>query len=188
MGYTSIPTVTIPPPDNPGTQATATTTINGGLSFIRPHGVIYDENANKFTICDSLRSIISSYDVPGDFQAQFGTPGSTANNVNLFYPASGKGSLTGTTGPAAIFADTRNNALKTMNNETIGLTTPDGSTPNAGTSGTGEGELYWPESVAATTDTAQYVLVANTLNNRVEIFSNNVAVLTSQSPFNFVSP
>jgi hypothetical protein len=42
--------------------------------------------------------------------------------------------------------------------------------------------------VAAFTDTVNYVLAANTLNNRVETYSSSGAVLTSESPFNFGSP
>jgi len=155
--------------------------VTTGLSFVRPHGVVYDVTDDSFNIGDSLRSKISAYTKSGTFVNQYGTPGSTVDNVNLFYPSSGKGVLTGTGGPATIFADTRNNALKTMNNETIALTT-------GTTDGTGNGELYWPESVVAAVDTSQYVLAANTYNNRVEIFSSAVAVLTSQSPFNFGSP
>ncbi len=152
--------------------------VTTGLSFVRPHSVVYDITATEFNIGDSLRSVISSYNVAGVFQNQYGTPGSTANNVNLFYPGSGEGILgIGNT----VFADTRNNALKTMNNETIAVTT-------GTTVGTGDGELYWPESVASFTDTVNYVLAANTYNNRVETYSNVAAVLTSETPFNFGSP
>ena len=149
------------------------------LSFIRPHGVVYDVTAAEFNIGDSLRGLISSYNVAGVFQGQYGVPGSTNNNVNLFYPGSGEGLLTGTALTA--FADTRNNTLKTMNNEAIAITT-------GTTLGTGDGELYYPESVTAFADTVNYVLAANTLNNRVETYSNAAAVLTSEAPFNFGSP
>ncbi len=156
------------------------------LSFVRPHGVVFDVTAVEFNIGDSLRSRISSYNVAGAFQGQFGTPGPVANNVNLFYPGSGEGLLFNTATTA--FADTRNNALKTMNNEVIALTTADGTTPNAGTAGTGDGQLYYPESVAAFTDTVAYVLAANTLNNRVETYSSLAAVLIAKDPFNFGTP
>ncbi len=156
------------------------------LSFVRPHGVVFDVTAVEFNIGDSLRSRISSYDVAGAFQGQYGTPGSTNNNINLFYPGSGEGVLDGTALTA--FADTRNNALKTMNNETIALTVAAGATPNAGTAGTGDGQLYWPESVSAFTDTVAYVLAANTYNNRVETFSSSGNELTAETPFNFGKP
>lgn len=154
-----------------------------GLSFVRPHGVVWDVTATEFNVTDSLRSVISRYSVGGVFQGQYGIPGSTPNDVNLFFPGSGEGLLVGTVGPATIFADTRNNALKTMDDEVIVVTTADGSTPNAGTPGTGDGQLYYPESVVATVDTANYVLAANTLNNRVEVYSSAVAVLTFQEKF-----
>ena len=164
-------------PNNPLVLADPSDT--SGLSFVRPHGVVYDVTSDEFNVSDSLRSLISSYNVAGTFQNQYGTPGSTSNNVNLFYPGSGEGLLFGTATTA--FADTRNNAIKTMNNETIAVTT-------GTTDGTGDGELYWPESVAAFTDTVAYVLVANTYNNRIETFSSAAAALTSQTPFNFGSP
>jgi len=160
--------------------------VTTGLSFVRPHGVVFDVTAIEFNIGDSLRSRISSYNVPGVFQIQYGAPGTTDNNINLFYPGSGEGLLTA--GALTAFTDTRNNAIKTMNNEVIGLTTADGTTPNAGTAGTGDGQLYYPESVSAFIDTSDYVLVANTLNNRIETFSSNVSVLKAETPFNFGKP
>ncbi len=180
-GYTSAPTVTIQ--GTIGTGATATAAI-GGLTLVRPHGVVFDVTTDTFNVGDSLRSIITSYSSPtpmvGVFEGQYGTPGPVDNDINLFYPASGRGTLTGTTGPTTIFADTRNNALKTMNNETIASTT-------GATSGIDDGELYWPESVMAD-DTAEpssaaYVLAANTLNNRVEVYSYIFEALTFQSNF-----
>jgi len=189
-GYTSVPDVIIADPDTAGTTATATATIIGDLSFIRPHGVVYDVTEDEFNIGDSLRSIISNYTVAGVFQAQFGTPGTTNDNVNLFYPGSGEGILTGASGSPTIFADTRNNALKTMLNDAVTITT--GAVINniiSGSPGTGDGQIYWPESASAFVDTAtNYVLAANTYNNRVEIFSNLLAVLTAEDPFNFGSP
>jgi len=164
-------------PDTPTVLADPSDT--SGLSFVRPHGVVYDVTSVEFNVSDSLRSLISSYNVAGTFQGQFGTPGSTVDNDNLFYPGSGEGLLNGTSITA--FADTRNNGLKAMNNENV--------VPLTGiTAGTGNGELYWSESVAAFTDTVTYVLAANTYNNRVETFSNVSIALTAESPFNFGSP
>ncbi len=151
--------------------------VTTGLSFVRPHGVVYDETATEFNVGDSLRGRISSYNVSGTFQNQYGTPGTTNNNVNLFYPGSGEGLLSGTALTA--FADTRNNTLKTMNNESIAVTT-------GTTAGTGDGQLYYPESVSAFTDIVNYVLAANTLNNRVEAYSNTASALTFED--NFGSP
>jgi len=161
-------------PNNPSVVAQPTP-----LSFIRPYGVTYQANNIQFIIGDSLRSLISRYVPAGTFVSQSGTPGSTPNNVNLFYPASGEGLLSDTVN--AIFADTRNNALKATNVGAIGLTT--GTSP-----GTGDGEVYFPESALAFTDMVNYVLVANTLNNRVETYSANIDALTAESPFNFCKP
>lgn len=155
--------------------------LTSDLSFVRPHGVVYDITEEEFNVTDSLRGLISNYTESGAFITQYGIPGTTDANVNLFYPGSGEGLLSA--GTTTVFADTRNNALKTMENETIALTTGDGST-----AGTGDGELYWPESVAAFTDTANYVLAANTYNNRVEIYSSTGAALDSVDQFNFGSP
>ncbi len=148
------------------------------LGFIRPHGVAFDLTNSTFNVTDSIRGLISKYDITGvTFSSQFGTPGTTG--TDLFFPSSGHGILTGTTGTT--FADTRNNILKTLDGTTIVNTT--------GTiAGTGNGQLYYPESVKSYVDTSNYVLAANTLNNRVEIFSNSGVALTNESPFNFGAP
>ena len=70
-----------------------------------------------------------------------------------------------------------------------GVELPDTIANTTGTTaGTGDGDLYYPESVNSFVDntTFNYVLAANTLNNRVEAFSNAAAVLTFQA--NFGSP
>ncbi len=148
------------------------------LGFIRPHGVSFDLNDVSFKVTDTARGLISEYDSTGvTFDNQFGTPGTTG--TDLFFPSSGHGQLTGTNGTT--FADTRNNIIKTGDGTTIVNTT--------GTiAGTGDGELYYPESVKSFSDSANYVLVANTLNNRVEIFSNSTLALTNETPFNFGAP
>ena len=148
-------------------------------AFNRPHGVIFEDTNNFFMITDSYHGVISRYNTAATaFQAQFGDPGTTG--IKLFFPGSGHGILTGDSTTA--FADTRNSILKTVTTDTIVNTT--NTIP-----GTGNGELYYPESVSSFTDgTTNYVLAANTLNNRVEIFSNSADALTSESPFNFGKP
>ena len=148
-----------------------------GLSFIRPHGVVFDVNAVEFNVTDSQRGLISSYNVAGVFQSQYGTPGTSGSD--FFYPGSGHGQYGGTASTS--FADTRNNRLRGMTGGALLVTT--GTIP-----GTGDGELYWPESVTAFTDTVNYVLAANTRNNRIETYSSAAAALTSETPFNFGSP
>ena len=164
-------------PENPVVLADPSDTT--GLSFVRPHGVVFDANNNTFNVTDSARGLISSYNgTTGAYIDQYGTPGSSPANVNLFYPGSGEGLLSGTT--STVFADTRNNTLKTMDSETIALTT-------GVSAGTNNGQLYYPESVSAFTHSvSNYVLVANTFNNRIEAYSNVAAALTFQA--NFGSP
>ena len=151
--------------------------VTTGLSFIRPHGVAYDTTNDFFNVTDSLRGRVSRYSSDATtFQDQFGFPGTTG--INLFYPSSGHGTLDGAS--ATPFADTRNSALKSIATTTIASLT--GTIP-----GTDDGELYYPESVSTFTDAAtNYVLAANTLNNRVEAYSNVASALTFEA--NFGSP
>jgi len=155
----------------------------GGLRFNRPHGVLFDADENTFNITDTYRGIISRYNASTlAFVDQIGSPGTTG--TDLFFPGSGERLLGGTISP--VFADTRNNIIKTINNSTIANTTVDTNPPVAGT---GNGELYYPESVSAFQKAVtDYVLAANTLNNRIEIYSNTSEDLTNEDPFNFGSP
>ncbi len=148
------------------------------LGFNRPHGVSFEDTNNFFNVTDTSNGVINRYNTAAtSFIAQFGTPGT--ESTELFFPSSGHGILTGNATTA--FADTRNNILKTVATSTIANTT-------GTTAGVGDGQLYYPESVNSFTDTSNYVLVANTLNNRVETFSNTAAALTSETPFNFGTP
>ena len=146
-------------------------------TFNRPHGVSFEDTNNFFNITDTFHGVISRYNTAAtSFLAQFGTPGTTG--TDLFFPGSGHGILTGNATTA--FADTRNNILKTVTTDTIANTT-------GTTEGTGNGQLYYPESVNSFVDAAtNYVLAANTLNNRVEAYSNAAVALTFQA--NFGSP
>lgn len=53
---------------------------------------------------------------------------------------------------------------------------------NLGT-GTQEGDMYQPNSAIGFVDTANYTLVANTLNNRIEVYEENQYRATFGSPF-----
>ena len=163
-GYTGDPTVTIT--GTAGTGATASTTI-GGLSFIRPHGMTYDETDSTFNVGDSLRSVITSFNDAGTFQDQFGIPRSNGlGNTFLFYPGSGKGKLPSE--DQTVFANTRNNRVRAMEDSAIIQVQTGTNNP-----GTGDGQFYWPETVSAFVDnTDPYILVSNTYNNRVEVFSS----------------
>ena len=151
------------------------------MSFVRPHGVIYDATALEFNVTDSLRSIISNYNAAADtFNEQFGVAG-ISTDTDLFYPSSGHGLLTGET--QTIFANTRSNKLRKVNGTTIAPMAT-GTDP-----GTGPGELYYPDSSSSFTDgtTFDYVLVSNTLNNRVEVFDGaDISLLVFEN--NFGSP
>lgn len=141
------------------------------LPFNRPHGVTYD--GINFTVTDSYHGVISRYDATFVFFAQSGTPGT--EGLELFFPGSGNGILGGITLTA--FADTRNNNLKTLLFGTIAGTT-------GTTAGTENGQLYFPETVESFVDAAtNYVIAANTLNNRVEAYSNIASALTFQANF-----
>jgi hypothetical protein len=145
------------------------------LGFNRPHGAMHDKSGTFFfDVTDTFHGVISRYNNGADgFFGQFGTPGTTG--TDLFFPGSGHGILTG--GTSVVFADTRNNILKTVDTSTITNTT--------GTVlGTGSGQLYHPESVVSFVDSAtNYVLAVNTMNNRIEAYSNTGIALTFQSNF-----
>ena len=163
--------------DTPSSPALLPDPSGGALSLIRPHGVIFEVNTSSFDVADSVRSRISRYDnTATTFTGQIGTPGTTG--TDLFFPASGHGQLTGIS--ATVFADTRNSILKHVEGNNIFNT-------NNTIPGIGDGELYFPESANSFTDAAtNYVLAANTLNNRVEAYSNVGANLSPQG--NFGSP
>ncbi len=86
-------------------------------------------------------------------------------------------------GDKSLFADTRNNTVRTANETTIEIVTNNGGQLIAGT---GNGELYHPESIIAFDDASEYALVPNTLNNRVEVYDRNGGTLTTEN--NFGSP
>ena len=157
------------------TDPSATT----GLNFVRPHGVFFEGNLNLFNVTDTSRGLISTYasDGTGNIIGQYGTPGTFG--TRLFFPSSGHGQLSGTV--ESVFADTRNNIIKLATNQVIANTT-------GTTAGTGNGQLYNPESVSAVVDIENYVLVANTRNHRVETYSNVTNTLTAETPFNFGAP
>lgn len=152
------------------------------IPFNRPHGVFYASHATQaetFDVTDTKTGIISRYsDTGAAFVDQFGEPGTTG--TKLFFPSSGEGLLSG---DKSLFADTRNNTVRTANETTIDIVTNNGGQLLAGT---GNGELYYPESIIAFDDANEYGLVPNTLNNRVEVYDRNGGTLTTEN--NFGSP
>jgi len=142
---------------------------SGKLSFQRPHGIIFGRTNNFFYVVDNQRGLISRYasDGSGDALGQFGNPS--------IIPSGGHGLLGGT--PNTVFANRIKNTINTINLQTISVTT--GSTP-----GTGDGKLYHPNSVGSWVDASrEYVVIANTLNNRIEVFSNVGNALTLENNF-----
>ena len=144
-------------------------------AFNRPHGVMFNTagTTDHFEITDSVTNVISSYDdTATTFEnEQNGTPGSsTVPDTNLYFPSSGQGELIG--GGGTSFANTRSNAIKTIADD-------DAITDKIVAPGTAGGELYYPESSVAFVNGINYLLVANTLNNRVEVFNQDTTFLTN---------
>ncbi len=133
-------------------------------TFHTPRGVAFNSTDNQFKVFDAQNGVGNTYGVDGvTFSTQFGTPGNTISTVDeLYAPSGGHGETSATETP---FADTRNNSIKLVNGTTITNPTNDINTP-----GTGSGEMNLPASAIAFTDTANYILVANTLNHRVDVF------------------
>ncbi len=135
----------------------------GGLSFIRPHGAGFDDTLNEdYLINDSQRGLMSKYNENNtNFEGQIGTP--TADSTladGLYFP--GSGHFGDGLSQNYVFANTKSHAIKGKNFDNLSnvLVAP----------GTTDGKLHSPESVLVFEDTASYMLVANTLNNRIEVF------------------
>ena len=142
------------------------------LSFVRPHGVFFNNDAGSqpvFYVTDTARGVLNQYDFNAvNFENQIGTPGTTGEK--LFFPGSGEGQVPGNL-DSVPFANTRNSLL--MAEEDIDVDVLTGTSP-----GSADGQLYWPESVTGATDGTTYVIVANTYNNRVEVYSELTGNLT----------
>lgn len=148
------------------------------VTFFTPRGVVYQSSNAKFKVFDAQEGVGSTYAVNGQtFESQFGKPGNTIATVDeLYSPSGGHGLTTGNTSP---FADTRNNSIKLVTGSAIS----NPSTP-INTPGSGSGQMYLPASAIAFTDTSNYILVANTLNHRVDVFNGTGALQsTFGTPF-----
>lgn len=142
------------------------------VPYNAPHGISTISTSNQ-TVMDSVNGIISIYDDQSvNFDSQTGAPGT--EGVGLFYPSGGDGD-SNQAGGTNIFADTRNNSIKAVSGgPPINLI----SNP-----GTGNGQLHWPEYAIAFVDTGDYLLVANTRNNRIEVFDDDSGGAVFQSSF-----
>lgn len=140
--------------------------------FHTPNGIQFN-SATDWAYTDLVRGIIDQYEADAvTFESSLGTPGTDPSvPTQLFYPGSGNGVEVG---GDPIFADTRNNKIKRF----------DGTIFEEGNfvAGTGEGELYWPDSVTGFFDSVHYNLVVNTRNNRIDVFDESWDV---QSTFGF---
>jgi len=140
-----------------------------------PNGVTSKFDDSEFYVSDTVNGIINIYDQAGQtFLTQKGTPG-TETPDQLYHPGGGH-VRSGST--KQYFADTFNHAIK--------QSAPGAIIDIINNPGTGDGQLYHPNSVILFTDTADYVLVANTLNNRIEVFDDNSGTPLFQN--NFGSP
>jgi len=138
-------------------------------TFHTPSGTQVPFEEDFIYYSDSVRSVVEQYDDDGiTFLQTFGSPGTDpAIPSQLFYPGNGHGDNNVDPDFDPIISDTRNNTIKTFDSG--------GNITNFGnlTAGTQDGKLYFPSSVSGISDgTAFYVLVANTLNNRIEAFSD----------------
>jgi len=136
----------------------------GSVPFNRPHGVSHNHlTAPLSFLISDLQGIITIFDhISLAFESQIGVPSAdpTVPN-NLYRPGSGRDDDILT----VIVANTGNSLLKT-----VGATIND-ITPQPG-EGTTLGKLYQPQSTFHYAGNPQrYLLVANTLNNRIEVFT-----------------
>jgi len=136
--------------------------------FHTPHGIKHNATNVEFYYSDLIRGKLFTYDATdGTTPAApttIGTPGTESSVPNeLFYPGSASGS-TGTAGDSFL-TDTRNNTIKEF---TAAGVVSDRLTGE----GTTEGTFYFPDDTLGFAQTgSDYILVCNTLNNRVEVFN-----------------
>lgn len=135
------------------------------IPFIQPHGVSYFINNNEVVVSDSQRGLLSFYNSLGTtFNDQLGTPSSSKTDDDaLYFPGSGKTDVT-----PFKFMNTKSGTLKTIT-----------GTGNAVLNNTlvseGQklGQFNLANACASWDDTVNYILVANTKNNRIEVFDQS---------------
>lgn len=150
--------------------------------FHTPGGIHHSGPNETFYYSDLIRGKIYAYlhddGTTPTFPFTIGTPGTDPTVPNeLFYP----GASTGNTGVGAesLLTDTRNNKIKFY-------TEPGVISDKIIGEGTTEGKFYYPEDSAGFSQTDDYLLVCNTLNNRIEVFDR--ADNTFQSTFGSPTP
>jgi len=137
--------------------------------FHTPYGVKQNGVNQRFYYSDLIRGKLYAYDDDDGTTYEnlaIGTPGTNPNDPNeLFYPGSASGS-TGNAGNSFL-TDTRNNKIKeftaegTISDRIVGA-------------GTREGKFYYPQdTIGSSQGSTEYILVCNTLNNRIEVFDRD---------------
>ena len=185
-GYATPPTVILPSEAGAGTGATSDVTISSGA----------------VTVFGDLGGILSGYTNGENITLSGGTgSGATATAVitdgviqSVTLTNGGSGFLVGDT--LTITGDTSSTATATIDVSEIGAVTAiavvaAGSGFTNGTfdisfnlgTGTQEGDMYQPNSAIGFVDTSNYTLVANTKNNRIEVFEENQFRANFGSPF-----
>ena len=132
-----------------------------------PFGSMYTPiGTDAVYVSDLIKGKIAEYDgTAGNTPVFRGTPGTdSAVPSQFFYPSNGH-----EPGGNQIFADSRNNAIKEIvisGGAVLDIIISD--------PGITDGKLYWPDSVFSFSLTQVYLLVVNTLNNRIEVFDFSV--------------
>ena len=168
-----------------GVGAPVTSTTDNSL--YRPTGIVLDRSNTRLYLTDTFHhrlrvinpvngAFTSSTGKGGGATTDFYRPAGIAYNVNnsnigtptadstladgLYFP--GSGHFGDGLSQNYVFANTKSHAIKGKNFDNLSnvLVAP----------GTTDGKLHSPESVLVFEDTASYMLVANTLNNRIEVF------------------
>lgn len=136
-----------------------------------PNGSMHSTIGSDFVyVSDLIKGRIAEYNGTASNTPVFrGTPGTdSAIPSELFYPGQGHGNNESGGSGLQIFADTRNNEIKTIEDGGDFTNVNDQITP-----GTLGGQLYYPASTTGFDDSIHYNLVANTLNNRVDVFNGS---------------
>ncbi len=137
--------------------------------FHTPYGVKHNGVNDRFYYSDLIRGQLFAYnDVNGTTYTgpTVGTPGTNPLVPNeLFYPGSAAGGTENAGG--SFLTDTRNNKIKEfdVDGDIVDVIVEAGTT---------EGKLYYPQdTIGFNTAATDYILVCNTLNNRIEVFNRN---------------
>jgi len=145
------------PPTNPEVLDSPTP-----LPFNRPSSVMF-QTADSLFVGDSVTNVLSRYDMdPVVFQEQIGQAGSSGAVDEWFFPGNGQVYNEGT--GQVYCTNIRSNQLRNLNGTTV--------TDQYTNPGRGDGQLYWPEAAIRASAGITYTFVANTRNNRIEVFSN----------------